>query len=113
MLLRTAVVVALLAFTLALPAVAPGSGGPTQTPTTGSCSGSGCQPGQDPAGAGLVTTTTPERENVSQAGYALCGLLVVLLVSIPIALTWQRNVRQKAMASAGENADVVPLPPRS
>ena len=113
MLLGTAVVVALLALTLALPAVAPGSGGPTQTPTTGSCSGSGCPPAQDPAVAGLVTTTTPQRENVNQAGYVLCGLLVVLLVSIPIALTWQRNVRQKGAASVGQKADVVQLPPRS
>ena len=49
---------------------------------------------------------------MNQAGYVLCGLLVVLLVSIPIALTWQRNVRQKAAASVGQKADVVPLPPR-
>ena len=112
-LLRVAVVVALLVLTLGLPAVAPGSGGPNQTPTTESCTGAGCQPAQDPAVAGLVTTTTPQRENVNQAGYVLCGLLVVLLVSIPIAVTWQRSVRQKAISSVGQNAEIHPLPPRS
>ena len=86
MLLRIAVVVALLALTLATPCRRAGVGRPEPDSDRPSRAPAlGCQPAQDPAVAGLVTTTTPQRENVNQAGYALCGLLVVLLVSIPIA----------------------------
>jgi hypothetical protein len=112
MLVRTAAVVTLLALTLALSAVARASGSPNQAPTTQSCTGVGCQPAEEPAGAGLIPTAAPQRENEDQAGYALCGLLAVLLVSIPVALVWQRNVRQKAMAAVGQQAEVAPGPRR-
>lgn len=106
-LLRAAAAVALLTVALALPVVTPGAVDPKKTPTTESCTAFGCQPTQDPADTALAPVTVPQRENVGQAGYALWGFLVVLLVSIPIVVTWQRNVRQKAAASVGQPADVV------
>lgn len=113
MFVRNAAIVTLLALTLALPAFASGSGGPNQTPTVESCAGAGCQPVQDTTGAGLIPTTVPQRENADQAGIALFGLVVVLLVSIPVALVWQRNVRQRAVTSVDQKAEVIPYSKRS
>jgi hypothetical protein len=102
------------ALTLAVPAVASAEGGTTHTPTIASCTGAGCQPALDPAASGQTATTrlgTPQRENGGEAGYALYGLLLLLLVSIPVAVTWQRTVREKAVAS-DEEADITATRPR-
>jgi hypothetical protein len=106
---RTGIVL-VLALALALPTVASASDGTSQTPTTSSCTGSGCQRTQDPTGAAPTATTgltSSQGENSGQAGYALYGLLLFLLISVPVAATWQRTVREKA-----SSADDDPARPR-
>jgi hypothetical protein len=100
--LRRAAVVAAVALALVAPAAARAAGGAAPiTPTTiESCTGAACESGQDPADGGPVSTTAPQQENVAGAGYALWGLLAVLFAGIPVAATWQRNVRQRALSAS-------------